>query len=115
MAALHYLEGGRQGDIERLHLAFHPGARLQFVKNGEYGEWPVAEYISWQRPGRESGAKVRVLSLDFAGSCAMVKAEVDYGDKRFIDFLSLLKIEGRWRIVNKIFHREEAIRREARR
>ena len=35
----------------------------------------------------------------------MAKVELDYPGGGFIDYLSLLKIDGRWQIVNKIFHR----------
>jgi hypothetical protein len=34
-----------------------------------------------------------------------VKVELRYPDVAFVDYLSLLKIDGRWQIVNKIFHR----------
>lgn len=47
----------------------------------------------------------KILQLDHAGDAAMVKVELRYPAVTFIDYLSLLKIDGRWQIVNKIFHR----------
>jgi hypothetical protein len=29
------------------------------------------------------------------------------GTKRFTDFLTLIKLEGRWQIISKVFHFEE--------
>ena len=40
----------------------------------------------------------------------MAKVELVFPDRRFVDFLSLLKIDGRWWIVNKIFHVEREVR-----
>ena len=100
-----YLEGGRSGDVEQLRRAFHPSARLQFVKDGHYNEWALEEYLGARTPGRRSGHRTRVLSIDFAGTSATAKLELDFGGYKFIDYMSLLKIDGRWWIVNKVFYR----------
>jgi len=100
-----YLEGGRSGDVEQLRRAFHPSARLQFVKDGHYHEWALEEYLGARTPGRRSGHRTRVLSIDFAGTSATAKLELDFGGYKFIDYMSLLKIDGRWWIVNKVFYR----------
>jgi len=103
--ALDYLEGGRDAEFERLSGAFHPSARLQFVKNGQYTEWAIADYLNGRKDAEPRQASVKVHSVDLAGSCAVAKVESDYGEVGFVDFLSLLKIDGEWVIVNKIFHR----------
>jgi hypothetical protein len=101
----HYLEGGKAGDIDRLRQAFHPSARLQFVRNGAYGDWSIEEYLGRRTPGKRSDHGARVLSIDFAGTAATAKLELDFGEFKFIDYMSLLKIEGRWWIVNKVFYK----------
>ena len=103
--ASYYLNAGKAGDVDMLRKAFHPSARLQFVKKGQYGEWSAAEYISWRKPGKKSQYESEILSIDCTGNAALVKTEMDFGTHRFIDYLSLLKIEGRWWIVNKIFYK----------
>jgi len=100
-----YLEGGKTGDIERLARAFHPAARLQFVRRGAYGEWSIDEHLASRRPGKRSNHRTRVLSIDFAGNAAVAKLELDHGTFKYVDYMSLLKVEGRWWVVNKIFHR----------
>jgi len=100
-----YLQGGKNGDLVRLRMAFHPRARLQFVRNGKYKEWSLDEYIGAQTSGRRSSHETKVLSIDFAGSAASAKLELDFGKHKFVDYMSLLKIGGRWWIVNKIFYR----------
>ncbi len=103
--ALDYLEGGRDADFNRLSGAFHDSARLQFVKDGVYTEWAIADYLEGRKGAKPREATVKVHSVDLAGSCAVAKVESDYGKVGFVDYLSLLKVEGRWVIVNKVFHR----------
>jgi protease I len=104
----YYLEGGQTGDLEILRRAFHPSARLQFVRDGAYQEWSLEEYLGRKTPGKRSDHRGRVLSIDFAGDSATAKLELDYGSFKFIDYMSLLKLDGRWWIVNKVFYRAGA-------
>jgi hypothetical protein len=41
---------------------------------------------------------------DIEGEAAFVKVADEFAGMRFSDYLSLLKIDGRWVIVNKLFH-----------
>ena len=47
-----------------------------------------------------------ILSIDIEGLAAVAKTELMWPNVRYIDYLSLLKIDGEWRIVNKIWHQE---------
>jgi hypothetical protein len=91
-----------------LRRAFHPRCVLKFVRDGAYQEWPVQDYLARIQPGKRSNRRTHILFMDFAGSCATVKARIDSGERIFVDFLSLLKIEGEWKIVSKIFYRDES-------
>jgi Putative lumazine-binding len=102
----YYLNSGKTGDIDLLRKAFHPSLRLQCTRKGVYTEWSGADYISWQKPGKKSDYRTRILSIDCAGDAAIVKAEMDFGNEKYVDYLSFLRIEGRWWIVNKIFYEE---------
>ena len=44
-----------------------------------------------------------IQALDVTGDAASVKVVDDYADLRFTDYLSLLKISGRWSIINKLY------------
>jgi hypothetical protein len=54
----------------------------------------------------EAQRRRRIVSIDRTGTAAMAKIELDYPTVRFTDYMSLLKVNGEWKIVNKIFHRE---------
>ena len=42
--------------------------------------------------------------IDISGDAASVKVTDEFAGMRFTDYLSLLKIESRWIIVNKLYH-----------
>lgn len=106
---LNYLEGGTNGDTARLTAAFHPSASMKFVDNktGEFKDVPIATYLDNARKnaGKKLDRKTKILSYDIDGSAAQAKVEIDFGTGIFHDYFNLLKIDGEWKIVSKIFYR----------
>lgn len=104
-----YLDGGTYGDTTRLIAAFHPSASMKFVDNktGEFRDVPIETYLNNARKnaGKTSDRKCRVLSYDIDGTAAQAKVEIDFGTGIFHDYFNLLKINGEWKIVSKIFYR----------
>jgi hypothetical protein len=46
-----YFDGHATGSAVIMRRAFHERARLQFVQDGRYAEWSLAEYLA-RLPGR---------------------------------------------------------------
>ena len=46
------------------------------------------------------------MSVDVVGDAAVAKLELKRPDAVITDYMSLLKVDGRWQIVNKIYTRE---------
>jgi hypothetical protein len=44
--------------------------------------------------------------VDVTGTAAVARVVLDYPNAHFTDYLSLLKINDEWKVVNKIFHVE---------
>ena len=103
----HYLEGGTNGDLERLTKAFHPDAQMKFVRDGQYREMPIKEYLSNVKVGQKANRKTRIVLVDITGNAATARTESEYDTFTFIDYFNLLEINGEWKIVSKIFYREE--------
>lgn len=104
-----YFDGDRDRRIEPLQEAFHPEARL--LTAGAAGELRAMTQPQWyerirQSPDRER-PEAEILSIDRAGNAAVAKTRMIFSNGQFTDFLSLLKLEGRWLIVNKIYHWED--------
>lgn len=103
-----YFLGMYEGDFERLRGAFADEAmvighfqgaksfltRDQFVKFAEKSPVP-----------KETGEAydMKIVSVDISGNVAVVKVEDLYQGIRFTDYLSFLKIDEKWLIVNKIY------------
>ena len=107
-----YFSGHATGDGGYWRRAFHPVAKLYSVKDGALAEKTLDQFVAGA-PGApapdEAKRTRRIAMVDVAGDAAMVKVELDYPEVRFVDYLSLLRIDGRWVIVNKIFHREAGV------
>ncbi len=103
----HYLAGHATGDGAHHKMVFHPDSRLYFNRDGKFSTRTSAEYIAGS-PGKpaadEALRKRRIVSVDVTGDAAMAKIELDYPQTFFTDYFNLLKVDGKWMIVNKTFH-----------
>jgi hypothetical protein len=103
----HYLQGHATGDGSHYKLAFHPDAKILFARDGALGAWTLAEFIA-RSPGKpaadEASRRRRIDSIDIVGTAASAKITLEYPDVTFTDYMSLLKVDGHWLIVNKSFH-----------
>ncbi|HEX9982508.1 MAG TPA: nuclear transport factor 2 family protein [Thermoanaerobaculia bacterium] len=103
----HYFRGHATGDGAHFRKVFHPDSKLFFIRDGKFASWTSEEYI-----GRASGSpaadeaqrKRSIEWIDVTGDSAVAKVRLDYPAVKFVDYLSLLKIDGEWKIVNKTFH-----------
>ena len=104
-----YLHGLKFNDTTGLHDAFWPEARLFAIRpNGQINELTQAKWYSMFKAsaGKEEQGDLRIASVDITGNAAAVKVVEDYPGSRYTDYLNLLRIDGRWWIVNKIYTME---------
>ena len=104
-----YIKGHATGNGEFMRKAFHTEGNLIFVREGNFSTRSFAEYISGfsGKPAADEGSRKRSIeSVDVAGNAAVAKIILDYPATRFVDYMSLLKINGEWKIVTKIFYAE---------
>ncbi len=102
-----YLHGLKFNDIESLKKAFLPEAKLYFVKkNGTLGQLTQAEWYAGFKgsAGKEEQGDLSIASIDVSGNAAAAKVEEEYPNSHYTDYISLLKLNGEWKIVNKIFY-----------
>lgn len=58
---------------------------------------------SGKPPADEAQRRRRIVSIDVAGDAALAKVELDYPKVFFVDYLSLLKVDGEWKIAQKTY------------
>jgi hypothetical protein len=105
-AVEHYLAGHATGSAAEFRAAFHPKAMLYWNRDGSFAERTSADYIAAApgKPAADEAQRRRAITLlDVSGNAAMAKVVLDYPAVRFTDYLSLVKADGAWKIVNKIF------------
>ena len=104
-----YLRGHATGDPEFMRKAFHTEGSLIFIREGKYTTRSFADYVAGMtgKPAPDEDKRKRwIESVDVAGNAAVGKIVLDYPSGRFVDYMTLLKIGGEWKIVNKSFHFE---------
>jgi hypothetical protein len=105
----HYLQGHATGDGAHMRIAFHPAAELFWIAADTLARRTSEAYAGGftGRPADdEAQRRRRIVSIDRSGNAAIGKIELDYPSGRIVDYMSLLKIGGEWKMVNKIFYRE---------
>lgn len=109
-ALQHYLNGHATGSAEEFSRAFHPRANLYFIRDGQFTERTSADYIAGAKGGGpapdEARRKRRIDQVDVTGTAAIATIVLEYPGVTFTDYMSLLKVDGRWQIVAKVFHAE---------
>jgi Putative lumazine-binding len=103
-----YIEGAANGDAAKLTKAFHEHARTYGSLNGTRYDISLTEMIAMEeRSPRNSDGRysAHIMSIDQAGDVATATLEEDgcWGTAPFTSFLSLVKLDGRWQIVTKVF------------
>lgn len=99
-----YFEGLYNADEKQLRKVFHPTANLQ--SQGlrlTRDEW-LHRVVNRTIPSEiNENYSYKIINIDILGEQAMVKVECPLLGNFYIDFLSLLKEQAQWRIVNKMY------------
>lgn len=106
---LDYLDGGTNGDVTRFKSAFVPDAIQKSVsKAGGITGMTVESLSSKIKPGQVMDRKTAILSWSYANDAATAVTETVYATSKIIDLLNLLKVNGEWKIVSRVFSRLES-------
>jgi hypothetical protein len=108
-ALQHYLNGHATGSADEMRQAFHPDARMTFVREGKVVVTPIAEYIArftGQTAPDEAQRKRRITNVQVTGTAAIGRIELDYPNAHIVDYMTLLKDGDRWVIIAKSFYTE---------
>ena len=102
-----YFRGHATGIADTMRAAFLPSAHIEGIRNGTFTSWTVDQYVGGFRgqPAADEASRVRTIDdVDISGGAAMVKATLKHGSTTFTDYFVLLKVDGQWKIANKVYH-----------
>lgn len=105
-----YLHGLKFNDVASLKVAFHPDAKLYWIKkDGAIGQLTQDEWYKGfaASAGKEEAGELSITAVDITGDIASVKVVENYATSRYTDYLSLLRTTGGWKIINKIYQAEK--------
>ena len=107
----YYFEGMYHSDTETLKKAFDPDAFLHGYFEGQLVHLPFNAWLKQveSRPAPSRNGEpymMNIVSVDITDSIAQVKVFDLYMGKYFTDYLSLIKVDDNWVIMNKMFHHQ---------
>lgn len=102
----HYLDGAVSGRSEDMAPAFHRDATIYGYVGPDLFAGPIQGMFEWHdENGPATNLKARIAAVDIAGTVATARLEIDdWTGHRFTDLFTLLKVDGSWKIMNKVFH-----------
>jgi hypothetical protein len=101
-----YFKGHATGSGEEMRKAFLPTAHIEGNREGKFVSWTVDQYVGNFRgkPAADEASRKRTIdSVDVSGTAAMAKATLVHGATTFTDYFVLLKVDGEWKIANKVY------------
>ncbi|HZS10527.1 MAG TPA: nuclear transport factor 2 family protein [Blastocatellia bacterium] len=108
-----YLKGHATGDGEYMKKAFHPDAKVFSFREGKLNQLTAAEFaarFTGKPAPDEAQRKRRIESVRITGNAGFGVIVLDYPNVTFTDYMSLLKVDGEWKIINKTFYAEPKAR-----
>ena len=102
----HYIDGGRSGKGDDMKPAFHEDATIFGYAGADLFAGPIQRLFDWVDENDPApGLQARIASIDLIDTVATVRLELDnWSGSRYTDLFTLLKVDGEWKIMNKVFH-----------
>jgi hypothetical protein len=101
-----YIEGARSGSSDDMRPVFHELATICGYVGPDLFAGPIGMFYEWH-DGNGAAADIRAgeLQVDIEGTAATARIEIDnWTGHRFTDFFTLVKIDGRWQVLSKVFY-----------
>lgn len=105
-----YFDGLYYGDSKRLAEIFHPEARYVNTTDPEHPVLAMPEYFEWvdrrDKPvDRNEPRDGAIVAISLAGPrAAVATVTCTMGARAYTDQLSMVCLDGTWRIMAKVFH-----------
>lgn len=103
-----YFDAAYEMDAEKFASIFHPSSSVTKVgDDGNVGVTPIAAWLAAVRDlkaPKEQGLERddQILSIDAESELALLKLKLRIPPRHFTDILSCLKVNGTWKIVQKV-------------
>lgn len=102
-----YVEGLKTGNVEQLKKMFHKDAVMYGHLQEGLSEGSIENLYTYvEKFGSAPNIKTHLAVLHKTPTTAIVRVELesDAADEDFTDYHSLIKVDGEWKVVAKLFH-----------
>jgi len=101
-----YIDGAKSGKGDDMKPAFHPDATIFGYAGDDLFAGPIQGLFDWNdENGPATELEARIANIDIVGTIATVRLELDnWTGSKYTDLFTLLKVDGTWKIMNKVFH-----------
>ena len=101
-----YIDGGKSGRGADMKPAFHTDATIFGYIGPDLFAGPIQGLFDWNdENGPAPDLIEKIASIDIEGTIATVRLELDnWTGHRFTDMFTLLKVDGEWKIISKVFY-----------
>jgi hypothetical protein len=101
-----YTNGGKSGRGEDMKPAFHADATIFGYLGPDLIAGPIQILFDWVDQNEPATMlQSWIASIDLNDTVATARLELyNWSGHRFTDLFTLLKFEGEWKIISKVFH-----------
>ncbi len=104
----YYLVGGTNSDSVMFSKAFALQGQMLYMRIDTLKIVSLKDFMSGARnTGVKNNRKTKIDNIQVFGNTAQAKLTIEYDTFYFHDMMSLLKTKEGWRIISKIFYRED--------
>lgn len=101
-----YIAGGISGRSDDMKPAFHENATIHGYLGPDLFGGPIQLLFDWidsNEPAHELTCDIAAIDIQETIATARVECE-NWGGHRFTDMFTLLKTDGEWKIISKVFY-----------
>jgi len=101
-----YIDGAKSGKGNDMKPAFHADATVFGYIGSDLFAGPIQGLFDWNdQNGPATELEAKIANIDVVGSVATVRLELDnWTGNKFTDLFTMLKVEGTWKVMNKVFY-----------
>lgn len=102
-----YVNGLKTGNVAELKKTFHKDAIMYGHLGNDLSQGSIDNLYTYvEKFGAAPNIKTNLTVLHKTPTTAVVRIEMEHdaADEDFTDFHSLIKIDGEWKVVAKLFH-----------
>lgn len=111
----YFFDGYDKFDAETIKKAFFPGAELAAISPRGLIRTSLEKWCEGfepiinnpEHPAHKEKSRKNILNIDITGTAASAKVEWIFQKVKFTDYYNMMKIDGEWFIMSKIWHTED--------